>query len=126
VADALPNDYANGVVGRGESRRKHPGVPRPLRDAVYERDGFACVYCGITGDQEQGVVITVDHVVPVYFGGSHLGSNLVTACDTCNWMKSIYPLDLWVQLAERLGYGDSAVIEHRVRAALARKLRVRK
>lgn len=99
-------------------------MPRAVRDAVQRRDGFACVYCGATGDQEHGVIITIDHVVPVYFGGSHHASNLVTACDPCNWMKGIYPLDLWVQLAERLGYGDAAVIEDRVRAALARKLPV--
>jgi 5-methylcytosine-specific restriction endonuclease McrA len=101
-------------------------VPRALRDAIHLRDNFTCVYCGATGDPEHGVVLTIDHLVPVYFGGSHDASNLVTACDPCNWMKGIYPLDLWVQLAERLGYGDAAVVERRVRAALARKLRVRK
>lgn len=69
-----------------------------------------------------GVVITIDHVVPAHFGGAHQASNLVTACSLCNWMKGIYPLDLWAQLAERLGYGNASVIQDRVRVALAREI----
>jgi 5-methylcytosine-specific restriction endonuclease McrA len=98
------------------------GVPAALRDAVHLRDDFTCVYCGATGRPRRSVVITIDHVVPIHFGGRHEASNLVTACDLCNWMKGIYPLDLWTQLAERLGYGDALVIQRRVQAALARKL----
>jgi|SRR5580704_6389200 hypothetical protein len=107
---------------RGRSSSRRAALPAALRDAVLLRDDFACVYCGTTGGVGRGVVLTIDHVVPLYFGGSDDPSNLVTACDLCNWMKGIYPLDLWVQLAERLGYGDAAAIRDRVRAALARKL----
>ena len=101
-------------------------VPPALRDAVQLRDGFTCVYCGCTGRPKSSVIITIDHVVPTHFGGSNKASNLVTACSLCNWMKGIYPLDLWVQLAERLGYGEAAAIEARVRTALAEKLPKRK
>lgn len=101
-------------------------MPAARRDAAHLRDGFTCVYCGSTGSPSNGVIITIDHVVPVHFGGSHEASNLVTACSLCNWMKGVYPLDLWVQLAERLGYGDAAAIQERVRAALARTLPRRK
>jgi hypothetical protein len=75
---------------------------------------------------KSSIVITIDHVVPLHFGGSHEASNLVTACSLCNWMKGVYPLDLWAQLAERLGYGNAAAIQARVRAALARKISKRK
>lgn len=109
---------------RKKLRKRAPrrAVPAWLRDAVHVRDNFTCVYCHATGGQGQRVLITIDHVVPVHFGGGDDAANLVTACDLCNWMKGIYPLDLWAQLAERLGYGDAAMIERRVRAALARKL----
>ncbi|MEP7121654.1 MAG: HNH endonuclease [Byssovorax sp.] len=86
------------------------------------RDDFACVYCGATGGPKRSVIITIDHVIPAHFGGSDEASNLVTACSLCNWMKGVYPLDLWAQLAERLGHGDASAIQERVRAALARKL----
>lgn len=78
---------------------KRGAVPAALRDAVQLRDDFTCVYCGSTGTLNKGVILTIDHVVPMHFGGSHDASNLVTACNPCNWMKGIYPLDLWAQLA---------------------------
>jgi 5-methylcytosine-specific restriction endonuclease McrA len=111
---------------RGSRSARRAVLPAALRDAVHLRDGFACVYCGSTGGPGRGVVITIDHVVPLYFGGEDSPLNLVTACDLCNWMKGIYPLDLWVQLAERLGHGTADVIRERVRAALGRKLTERK
>jgi 5-methylcytosine-specific restriction endonuclease McrA len=112
---------------KGASKPARRGaVPIALRDAVQLRDGFTCVYCQATGNPKSSVIITIDHVVPTHFGGSDEASNLVTACSLCNWMKGIYPLDLWVQLAERLGYGDAATIQERVRSALNQKLFQRK
>src|SRR5262249_47510785 len=105
---------------------RRAAVAAALRDAVQLRDDFTCVYCGSTGSPKRSVIITIDHVVPVHFGGSTRASNLVTACGLCNWMKGIYPLDLWVQLPERLGYGNAGAIQERVRAALARKVSKRK
>lgn len=101
---------------------RRAAVPAALRDAVQLRDNFTCVYCRAAGDPNRGAIITLDHVIPTHFGGADTASNLVTACSICNWMKGVYPLDLWAQLAERLGYGDASVIQERVRAALARKL----
>jgi 5-methylcytosine-specific restriction endonuclease McrA len=97
-------------------------VPPELRDAVQLRDGFACVYCRRTGCEDGGMVITIDHVIPRYFGGPTSASNLVTACDLCNWMKGVYPLDLWVELAGRLGYGEACEIRARVEAAITAEL----
>jgi 5-methylcytosine-specific restriction endonuclease McrA len=117
------------MLARMATRRKgaveparRAGVPAARRDAVHLRDSYACVYCRAGGGLHRSVVLTIDHVVPAHFGGSDEASNLVTACSLCNWMKGVYPLDLWAQLAERLGYGDAAVIQRRVRDALARKL----
>lgn len=109
-----------------KKRLRRAGVSPEMRDAVQLRDAFTCVYCRSTGNLELRVILTIDHVIPAHFGGSDEASNLVTACDLCNWMKGIYPLDLWAQLAERLGYGEAAVVQARVQAALARKLPKRK
>jgi len=56
-----------------------------VRFKVLERDSFTCQYCGRSAP---GVVLHVDHVVPVSKGGSNDMSNLVTACEDCNLGKS--------------------------------------
>lgn len=51
------------------------------RQAVFERDGFACAYCGRRSD-------TIDHVVPRSRGGLHAWTNVVAACQRCNHRKA--------------------------------------
>ena len=54
-----------------------------MRQIVFERDGWTCVYCGTrTGS------LTCDHVIPVSRGGSSTFDNLVTACLACNLAKA--------------------------------------
>jgi 5-methylcytosine-specific restriction endonuclease McrA len=57
-------------------------IRQEKRLAIYLRDGCACVWCGST--VEQGVQLTLDHVVPVSKGGDNDEKNLVTACKRCN------------------------------------------
>jgi 5-methylcytosine-specific restriction endonuclease McrA len=47
---------------------------------VLDRDGHACVYCGIRAD-------TIDHVRPRSRGGTHVWTNVVAACARCNHRK---------------------------------------
>lgn len=56
---------------------------RSLRLSVFERDNFACKYCGACG-----VKLECDHVVPISKGGGNDKTNLVTACVPCNRKKS--------------------------------------
>ncbi|MEP6599663.1 MAG: HNH endonuclease [Actinomycetota bacterium] len=50
------------------------------RRAVLDRDGHACVYCGIRAE-------TIDHVRPRSRGGQHVWTNVVAACARCNHRK---------------------------------------
>lgn len=56
-------------------------IMQDLRRSVYERDGFACVYCG--SDER----LTCDHVIPVSKGGKTVLENLATCCKSCNSKK---------------------------------------
>jgi len=66
-------------------------LSKKLRFDVFKRDGFECVYCGAT---PPGVLLHVDHVVPVAAGGGNEIDNLVTACQPCNLGKSATPLSV--------------------------------
>jgi hypothetical protein len=56
-------------------------APKALRQAVYDRDGHKCVYCG-SGDR-----LSLDHRTPEIRGGTHDFDNLATACLSCNGAK---------------------------------------
>ena len=57
-----------------------------LRYDVLKRDGFRCVLCGRTAND--GVVLHVDHILPIARGGKTEKSNLRTLCEYCNLGKS--------------------------------------
>lgn len=59
--------------------RRH--IPDALRRAVYERDGFACLHCGVS----EG--LSLDHIHPYSMGGEDTFDNLQTLCRPCNSRK---------------------------------------
>lgn len=69
---------------------KRKNLSKKLRFEIFKRDGFRCVYCGVTPVQ---AALRVDHVVPVVDGGQSTPDNLVTACHDCNSGKSCNPLE---------------------------------
>ena len=90
------------------SRKAHPGKKRecvrrrrarlanatigPVDEAaIYERDGYMCLYCGATED------LTIDHIVPLSNDGPHCEDNLLVACGHCNSSKNARPLAAWLQ-----------------------------
>ena len=72
------NRYRERAGKNGQS----PSAYLKHRDAVLERDRYACVYCG----SEKNLVI--DHVIPIAQGGGHEIENLATACKSCNSGKA--------------------------------------
>ena len=70
-----------------------------VRRAVFERDGYRCVQCGVAARLE------CDHVVPLHRGGDEWdASNLQALCRACHIYKSrierLHPLwpQEWAQL----------------------------
>ena len=55
------------------------------RFEVLKRDGFTCRYCGRSTPD---VVLEIDHIVPVFDGGSDDPINLAVSCWECNRGKS--------------------------------------
>jgi 5-methylcytosine-specific restriction endonuclease McrA len=55
---------------------------RRLRSRVFRRDGHACVYCGAEDD------LTLDYVTPLRLGGEMSMAIAVTACRSCNSLRT--------------------------------------
>jgi 5-methylcytosine-specific restriction endonuclease McrA len=77
---------AKGLGGQAFCRARDP-LPARLRFDILQRDGFRCRYCGRPGTAS-GVVLHVDHVIPVAVGGATSAYNRVTACEECNLGKA--------------------------------------
>ncbi|WP_394651378.1 HNH endonuclease [uncultured Acinetobacter sp.] len=60
---------------------KKKRISQTLRMQVYERDGFACVTCGVQKN------LSLDHIKPEVLGGESTLENLQTMCKSCNSRK---------------------------------------
>ncbi|MDR1947658.1 MAG: DEAD/DEAH box helicase family protein [Desulfovibrio sp.] len=58
-----------------------------MRNAVFTRDNDTCLRCG--KKRNRGVVLNIDHIMPISLGGTNDLSNLQTLCKFCNNMKGI-------------------------------------
>ena len=79
---------------RKKVRERRMGVSwskwRKIRRQVIARDGNKCSYCGCETDK-----IAIDHIVPLYQGGTSDLSNLTVACTPCNSSKGGLTLEEW-------------------------------
>ncbi len=70
---------------REEAAKERRMVDKRLRYEVMKRDGFQCQLCGRT--RADGVILHVDHIIPVSKGGKSTMDNLRTLCADCNLGK---------------------------------------
>ena len=73
----MPTSTASTPVNRRNE------ISKTVRFAVFKRHGFRCRYCGASASTD-GVVLVLDHIVPVVEGGTDEATNLLTACRDCN------------------------------------------
>jgi hypothetical protein len=80
-----------------------------LRKKILKEAGHKCHYCG-------GKAWQLDHITPVYLGGTHDEENLVSCCGRCNHLKGIMAYSDFKHL--RLWEGDFKAIKKQRRVLL--------
>lgn len=59
-----------------------------LRTKIKERDNYTCQYCGASTEEQDLLLLEIDHIIPVSKGGLTSPDNLQTLCWKCNRSKS--------------------------------------
>lgn len=59
-----------------------------LRNFIKERDLHTCRFCSVSIEQQEHLLLEVDHKIPVSKGGLSVEENLQTLCWRCNRSKS--------------------------------------
>lgn len=109
---------------RRAAQKPHPAdnggkwIKPAKRQAIYDRDGHRCVYCGGNGDDAK---LTLDHLRPAELGGTNLASNLVTCCLGCNSAKGKKSLKGFLTWLSERGI-DVEEVTKRIRRLVRRKL----
>jgi 5-methylcytosine-specific restriction endonuclease McrA len=60
-------------------------TPHLNSQAIFERDGYTCVYCGNRFGKKD---LNLDHVIPQSQGGKTTWGNIVCSCRACNSFKA--------------------------------------
>ena len=82
-------------------------IRKDKRLALYARDGFSCAYCGES--LEDGITLSLDHLIPRSQGTDNSASNLITACKRCNSARGDRPVaEFATAVAEYLDHGIEA------------------
>lgn len=84
------------------------------RFEVFKRDNFTCQYCG---GRPPGVILTIDHILPLASGGTDDIENLITACELCNSGKGD------VDLAFAAGESRTRTVHARLTPSLYEQLK---
>lgn len=67
-------------------------------DLFHKTDG-TCFMCG---RQLHKDTFEIDHVIPLYRGGSHTWANLMPSCHTCNEAKAARPIAVEISTGNTL------------------------
>ena len=77
---------------------KRKRLSQQERQAVLQKTGWCCAYCGV----ELGLDgFQVDHVVPLRLGGKDEIENMLPACRSCNHYKRGNSLEGWRRMLEQ-------------------------
>lgn len=86
----------NGDLVKVLLRKSARQVTQGVNWAVFKRDHYRCRYCGKQGG-ENGLVLTVDHLVLWEHMGPSIEANLLTACKKCNKVRGNILYEDWLR-----------------------------
>lgn len=82
-----PNEDCQTVTPENTIIKHKRDIPLRLRLQVLQRYDFKCAFCGRSPAIDKGVILHIDHILPIAKGGMTELENLRTLCKECNLGK---------------------------------------
>lgn len=82
ILDDSFSEHGLDLFGWHKAKPERVPLTDAERQAIFERDGRRCRWCGET------TALTIDHIRPVRWGGTNDSGNLQVLCAACNAWKS--------------------------------------
>ena len=82
----ITREFVRTTPKKKPKKNKRKAISKSIRHEVFKRDNYRCVECNASKDD--GIVLHLDHIIPVAQGGSDELDNLQTLCQDCNLAKS--------------------------------------
>jgi 5-methylcytosine-specific restriction endonuclease McrA len=98
---------------KGEPKGERDAISERHRFEVLQRDGFSCRACGRSPERD-GIVLQVDHILPVDWGGKTELDNLQSLCEECNRGKKAWVASHSSQVMKEVA--GLATVEQRIEA----------
>ena len=86
--DALISTLSEKVKFAKSAAGQRALMTAKFRNFIKERDDHTCQFCSVSIEQQEHLLLEVDHIVPVSKGGLSVEENLQTLCWRCNRSKS--------------------------------------
>jgi hypothetical protein len=106
---------SNGELAKAILRKSQRQIDQGVSWRVFKRAGFRCEYCG-----NDGVPLTVDHLICWESGGPSIEENMASACRKCNKMRGNTDYAAWLKhpyylkVSKSISHAQSALNESRV------------
>jgi 5-methylcytosine-specific restriction endonuclease McrA len=104
--ERICNPYFFTVNAEAGCGRKKPNLNQKIRRWFFRNvKHIPCCYCGRFLTKESA---TVEHIIPLFKGGSYAASNLTIACSKCNGTRGDNSFSKWKQVKrnEKIIYPD--------------------
>lgn len=88
TVDALISTLTEKIKFKKSAAGQRAAMTAKFRNFIKERDNHTCQFCSVSLEQQEHLLLEVDHIIPVSRGGLSVEDNLQTLCWRCNRSKS--------------------------------------